>query len=130
MPFFRFDILEGWSDQQISDMLDTAHTVTLDAFGAPERDRYQVVQQHAPTHVRMEDTGLGFTRSDRCVFLQVTSRPRTRAQKVRFFQLMAERLTERCGIPPEDLVINIVENSDADWSFGNGEAQFLTGKLG
>jgi hypothetical protein len=27
-------------------------------------------------------------------------------------------------------MVSIVENTDADWSFGNGEAQFLTGKLG
>jgi hypothetical protein len=27
-------------------------------------------------------------------------------------------------------VVAIVENSAADWSFGNGEPQFLTGELG
>ncbi len=27
-------------------------------------------------------------------------------------------------------MVSIVENTDADWSFGNGEAQFLTGRLG
>jgi hypothetical protein len=28
-----------------------------------------------------------------------------------------------------DIVVSIVTNSDADWSFGNGRAQFLTGEL-
>jgi hypothetical protein len=27
-------------------------------------------------------------------------------------------------------MVSIVENTDADWPFGNGEAQFRTGKLG
>jgi hypothetical protein len=27
-------------------------------------------------------------------------------------------------------VVAIIENSAADWSFGNGEPQFLTGELG
>jgi len=28
------------------------------------------------------------------------------------------------------MIINITPNTKEDWSFGNGEAQFLNGKLG
>jgi malonate semialdehyde decarboxylase len=28
-----------------------------------------------------------------------------------------------------DVVVSLVANSDADWTFGNGPAQFLTGEL-
>lgn len=28
-----------------------------------------------------------------------------------------------------DVMVNITTNTRADWSFGNGEAQFLNGKL-
>jgi hypothetical protein len=38
-------------------------------------------------------------------------------------------LERTCGIPPSDVVVSIVTNSDEDWSFGNGRAQFLTGEL-
>jgi hypothetical protein len=34
-----------------------------------------------------------------------------------------------CGIEQNDIVVSIVTNSDADWSFGDGRAQFLTGEL-
>jgi malonate semialdehyde decarboxylase len=34
-----------------------------------------------------------------------------------------------CGIEQNDIVVSLVANSDADWSFGNGRAQFLTGEL-
>jgi hypothetical protein len=34
-----------------------------------------------------------------------------------------------CGIEQNDIVVSLVANSDADWSFGNGQAQFLTGEL-
>jgi hypothetical protein len=33
------------------------------------------------------------------------------------------------GIEQNDIVVSLVANSDADWSFGNGRAQFLTGEL-
>jgi len=38
-------------------------------------------------------------------------------------------LHEGVGISPSDVMINITSNTKADWSFGNGEAQFLNGKL-
>jgi hypothetical protein len=30
---------------------------------------------------------------------------------------------------PSDVMVAVIENSAADWSFDNGEAQFLTGDL-
>ena len=64
-----------------------------------------------------------------CVVLSVTSRPRRREQKVAFYAGLAEQLQQRCGLEPSDLVVSITENTDADWSFGHGRAQFLTGEL-
>lgn len=55
--------------------------------------------------------------------------PTTQAQKEKFYKLLAERLHDRCGVSRDDLIVSIVENSDADWSFGHGQAQFLTKEL-
>jgi hypothetical protein len=77
----------------------------------------------------VEDTGLGFVRSDNVLLLQVTSRPRSREMKESFYRLLVERLTSRCGIVPDDVIVNFVTNADEDWSFGAGRAQFLTGEL-
>jgi hypothetical protein len=36
----------------------------------------------------------------------------------------------RAGVwSPDDLIVSITENGAADWSFGGGVAQFLTGAL-
>lgn len=63
------------------------------------------------------------------VLLSIVSKKRTAEQKQRLYTLTAERLASICGIPSTDLMISITENEDADWSFGLGEAQFITGKL-
>ncbi len=102
----------------------------LEAFRVPERDRYQIVAEHDKSRMRIEDTGLGLERTDKVVVVQVISRPRPRQQKQDFYRLLCAALEKKCGISPSDVVVSIVENTDADWSFGNGEAQFLTGKLG
>ena len=99
------------------------------AFGVPIRDRYQIVHQHPRAHMIVEDTGLGLKRSDKVVVVQVTTRPRKKKQKEAFYRLLCEKLEQACGIAPSDVVVTVVENSDEDWSFGHGRAQFLTGEL-
>lgn len=44
------------------------------------------------------------------------------------YQAMSDRIAA-LGIAPTDLIITVSENTRADWSFGLGRAQFLTGEL-
>ncbi len=129
MPLLRFDLIEGRTGAELKALLDSAHRAMLAAFKVPERDRYQIVHEHKPGQMIVEDTGLGIPRTDKVVFLQVTSRPRPREQKEAFYRLLCEELGRACGIAPSDVVVSIVENSDEDWSFGLGRGQFLTGEL-
>jgi len=129
MPLLRFDLIEGRTDDEMKALLDAAHRAMLAAFKVPERDRYQIVHEHAPSRMIVEDTGLGIPRTDKVVFLQMTSRPRQRKQKEAFYRLLCEELETSCGIAPSDVVVSIVENTDEDWSFGLGRGQFLTGEL-
>lgn len=129
MPLLRFDLVEGRTHEELRTLLDAAHRAMLAAFKVPERDRYQIVNEHKRSRMIIEDTGLDIPRSDKVVFLQVTSRPRGREAKEAFYRLLTEELEKSCGIPPSDVVVSIVENTDEDWSFGLGRAQFLTGEL-
>lgn len=79
--------------------------------------------------MHIEDTGLGVERTDAVVVVQVTSRRRTVEQKKAFYYRLCSELSERCAIESSDVVIAFVENTDADWSFAFGAAQYLTGRL-
>ena len=127
MPLLRFDLIAGRSDGELRVLLDAAHRAIVEAFGVPERDRYQIVHEHHASHMIIEDTGLGIPRTDKVVFLQVTSRKRKKKQKEDFYGLLCEELEKACGISSSDVVVSFVENGDEDWSFGLGRAQFLTG---
>ncbi|MBU3571282.1 tautomerase family protein [Priestia aryabhattai] len=129
MPLLRFDVIEGRDEKELKKLLDATHRAMLEAFGVPERDRYQIVHQHPAHEMIIEDTGLGFERSKDLVIISVTSKQRTEEQKQALYKLIVKELGESCGIQPKDIMISIVENGNADWSFGMGEAQFLTGKL-
>lgn len=128
MPFLRVDAYEGRSKEQVKELLDAIHRAVLTSFGVPLRDRYQVYQEHSESRFVVQDTGLGIDRTKNAVFIGITSRQRTDRQKTVLYATLVEEL-KACGIEQNDIVVSIVTNSDIDWSFGNGRAQFLTGEL-
>jgi DNA helicase TIP49 (TBP-interacting protein) len=128
MPFLRVDAYKGRSKKQVKELLDAIHRAIQSAFGVPLRDRYQVYQEHSESNFIVQDTGLDIDRTKKVVFIGITSRQRTEAQKTTLYTKLVEEL-KTCGIEQTDIVVSIVTNSDADWSFGNGRAQFLTGEL-
>ena len=77
----------------------------------------------------IQDTGLGIVRTPNMMVLQVTTRPRSREMKQAFYRSLVEKLEAVCGLAPSDVVVTFVTNTDEDWSFGLGRAQFLTGEL-
>lgn len=128
MPFLRVDAYEGRSKEQVEEVLDAIHRAVVSAFGVPLRDRYQVYQEHSESSFIVQDAGLGIERSKNFIFIGITSRRRSEAQKRSLYTNLVDEL-RTVGIEPNDIAVAIVTNSDADWSFGHGRAQFLTGEL-
>ena len=129
MPLVRLDLIEGRNEAEIASLLDASHTALVSAFGIPERDRYQVVHEHRRANVVFQDTGLAIPRTDRVVLVSITTRPRSEASKLAFFDELCRLLKVHCGIESSDVIVSIVTNADEDWSFGYGRAQFKTGEL-
>src|SRR5258708_27693694 len=128
MPLIRVDMIEGRSPGEIKELLDATHRMLVAALKIPQRDRYQIVHEHPTANFVVEDTGLGIQRTRKCVVIQVTTRPREREAKETFYKLLCRELERACGIPPSDVVVSIVTNSDEDWPFGNAGPQCLPGE--
>ena len=129
MPLVRIDVVEGRTDAELRQLADTVQDVMLDVFAAPERDRYQVIHEHRPGRIIAEDTGLGLERTDGVVIIQITQQGRDDEQKKALYAALAQRLEAEAGVRPADLIVSVVANTSADWSFGLGRAQFLEGDL-
>ena len=129
MPLIRIDAVKGRTDEEIRKVLDATHRAVVAAFKVPQRDRYQVYHEHAAAHMIAEDTGLGFTRTAKVLIFSITSRPRERATKLVFYKELCCELETSCGVAASDVIVSVSTNTDADWSFGNGIAQFITGEL-
>jgi hypothetical protein len=129
MPLIRFDTIEGRTDAEITNLLDAAHRAVLTAFAVPQRDRYQVVTEHKPSRIVAQDTGLGIPRTRNLVRVSVVTRQRSQASKRIFYAELCRELKEACDVESSDVIVSFTTNSDEDWSFGNGVAQYLTGDL-
>ncbi|MCH5465300.1 tautomerase family protein [Levilactobacillus tujiorum] len=129
MPLMRIDMYRGRSKAEIKKILDIAYQVATEELHLLPRDRYQIVTQHDPEEMIVWDVGLGFDRTEKTLIVSLTSSPREEADKERFYARLVKELAAGAGVPPTDVLINITTNTKADWSFGNGEAQFMNGKL-
>lgn len=125
----KIDLIKGREKEVIKQILDISYKVMLDTFNAPEGDRYQIVNQHEDYEMQILDTGLGVERTKEVIIFTVITRPRTQVEKQKFYREVVNELYDKMGIRKEDIMFILIENSDENWSFFNGEAQFLNGSL-
>jgi 4-oxalocrotonate tautomerase len=126
MPFVRIDLREGKSASYIQAISNAIQQAMVEQLDVPVRDQFQIISEHAPDHLVYNSSYLDVERSDDIVFIQVIlSTGRSTEQKRAFYARLAALLQENPGMRPQDVTIHLVENTREDWSFGNGEAQYL-----
>jgi 4-oxalocrotonate tautomerase len=126
MPFVRVDLLQGKTVEYRKAIGDGVHRAMVEALGIPADDRFQVITEHRQERLIYDPQYLGVHRGDGIVLVQITlSSGRKPQQKRLLYKRMAEILAESPGVRPQDLVINLVEVSWENWSFGNGQAQYM-----
>lgn len=127
MPLVRIDLRAGTDVAHRRALADGIHQALVETMGVPADDRFQIISEHQADNLIADPTYLGVARSAAVVLVQVTlSAGRKPGQKRAFYARAAELLAERPGLRREDLVINLIETTWENWSFGNGEAQYTT----
>ena len=127
MPLVRIDLLEGKSPEYRKQVGEIVYQAMLNALTVPKDDRFQIITEHPKAELLFDRDYLGVHRSDDCIFVQITlSSGRTVEMKQRFYKAVADGLHETMKVRREDVFINLVEVSKENWSFGNGEAQYVT----
>jgi 4-oxalocrotonate tautomerase len=125
MPLASIDLIRGKTADYRNAVADVVYQAVVTVLNAPERDRFQIVDEHAPENFFADERYLGIARSRDCVFIQLTLNVgRSIEQKKAFFKAVADGLNARIGLRREDVLINLVEVARENWSFGNGEAQY------
>jgi phenylpyruvate tautomerase PptA (4-oxalocrotonate tautomerase family) len=127
MPLQRIDLSTLRGPEVRLRIADAVHRALVEAIAVPADDRFQVVTTHPPGELVFAPSYLSIPHQDP-VLVQVTlSRGRTTEQKQALYRRMAE-LIQAAGVPPNELVVSLVEAGREDWSFGNGIAQYVPEK--
>jgi phenylpyruvate tautomerase PptA (4-oxalocrotonate tautomerase family) len=125
MPLVRIDLIHGKPADYLSEIGAVIYQAMIETLGVPADDRFQVITEHSRDNFIFDPGYLGITRTEDCIFIQVTlNTGRTVDAKRAFYHAIADGLHRRLRIRREDVLINLIEVPKENWSFGNGEAQY------
>ncbi|MBV9128607.1 MAG: tautomerase family protein [Verrucomicrobia bacterium] len=127
MPLVRISLPAGKSSDYRRALGDGVHRALVETVKIPAADRFQVLTEHAPDGLLIEPSYLGIDHTADCVLIQIFLRS---GRSVEIKQALYAAIAENLHAPPvglrkEDVIICLVENEAADWSFGNGVAQYV-----
>jgi phenylpyruvate tautomerase PptA (4-oxalocrotonate tautomerase family) len=126
MPLVRIDLRRGKTREYRQALADGVYEAMREALGIPDNDRFILLSEHDPDNLSYDRHYLGIERSDDFVAVQVAMRRgRSVEAKQALYRGITERLSRSPGVRPADVLITLLENDAADWSFGDGIAQYV-----
>jgi len=127
MPLVRIDLAKGRDERARNAISEVVYTAMTETLNVPKADRFQVIVEHPDGGLVIDQGYLGIARTKDAIIIQITlNEGRTVAQKQAFYKAVADGLNARVGLRREDVMITLVEVKKENWSFGNGEAQYVT----
>lgn len=116
MPLVHIHVRAGRPPAERKAILDGVHAALVEAFRIPERDRNQLLHQHAPEDFECA-SGPQFTLVEATVFPG-----RSLDAKRRLYAAIVRNLQASPGIPPEAVMIVLHEPPLDDWGIRGGQA--------
>jgi 4-oxalocrotonate tautomerase len=124
VPFVRIS-LNRTTPEFARGVADAVHQSMTETIGIPVGDRFQIVTQHDPGELIYDPTFYQIDRSEGFIAVQITlAAGRTREVKASLYRRIAELLSERLEVRPQDVFISLLDVAPEDFSLGNGEAQY------
>lgn len=125
MPLVRISLIEGKTAEYRKKIGDVVHQAMVETLNVPPLDRFQLIAMHPKSDFIYDPQYLNIARTDDLVMIQITlNSGRSTEMKKAFYQRVADLLAAEIKIRAEDVLINLVEVSKENWSFGNGLAQY------
>jgi 4-oxalocrotonate tautomerase len=125
MPLVRIDLIRGKSVEFRKALGEIVYQAMRDTVDVPANDKFQIITEHAAEEINVADDYLGNTYSKDILLIQITlNAGRTVEMKKALFRKIADDIHARLNVRRDDMVINLVEVTKENWSFGGGIAQY------
>lgn len=127
MPLVRISLIEGKTAEYKNKIGDAVHQAMVETLNVPPLDKFQIISAHSKSDFIYDPQYLNIARTDGLVMIQITlNSGRSTEMKKAFYKRVADLLADEIKIRPQDVLINLVEVSKENWSFGNGIAQYAS----
>ncbi len=130
MPFVQIHHSVGLNEPAKKAISISIHSALVDVFGIPMEDYFQTIAALPPDGLLYAPAYLGVEHWNPFVAIQIICKEgRTVEMKQRLYREIAERIAASTAVAASNVFIVVVENSAANWSFGDGKAQMVTGEF-
>ena len=125
MPLVRVTLRKGKTPEFLREAGDAIHEALVAQANVPADDRFQIFEEVESDHLIAHPTYAGVNRSEGLIVIQITlNAGRTLDVKKALYADIVARLGTRLDVRPDDVLINLVEVTKENWSFGNGLATY------
>jgi 4-oxalocrotonate tautomerase len=125
MPLVRIAVPHSVSDSHQISISEAVHDAMVEAFNVPQADRFQILSRLEPSDIVCTTEFLGVKHEGPVVMIQITCAPgRTVEVKKALYASIASKVAARTTVSASNVIINLVETSKENWSFGAGIAQY------
>lgn len=126
MPFVQIYLGHHLSAENKKDISLSVHQSLQGHFNIPADDYFQVIHVMQPEDILYPDSYFDVPHTNNLLYVRITARGgRTVAQKQALYKSIASRIAAATPVSADDVVIMLLENDSAGWSFGRGIAQMV-----
>ena len=125
MPLVRISLPQHTVAADIAAVACAIHNALVTTFNVPEADQFQAIHRHSPEELVCTPEFLGIQHASHVVFVQISCSPgRSLDMKKALYAKIATDVAAASSFKVEDVIINLLETSRENWSFGLGVAQY------
>ena len=127
MPLVRINLNRTASPKLRQTVSDVVYDAMITVAKVPADDKFQIFAGHAADELVFPKQGyLGIDYTDGIIFIQVTwNAGRSTEVKKAFYRKIADDLHTKADVRKQDVFISLVDVLPENWSFGNGEMQYV-----
>lgn len=124
MPLVRITLRQGKPADFLAAAADAVHQALVSRANVPADDLFQVIDEVPHANLIANASYAGCERSDDVLFIEITlNAGRSLDVKRSLYADIAARLGA-IGVRPDDVLVNLVEVTKENWSFGKGLATY------
>ncbi|MFP5246968.1 MAG: tautomerase family protein [Thermoanaerobaculia bacterium] len=125
MPLVRITLRHGKSPEFLRDAGNAIHEALVAQANVPADDRFQIIDEVPHDNLIAHPSYAGVERSADLIIIEITlNAGRSVEVKRALYADIARRLQAAVDVRPDDVLINLVEVTKENWSFGKGLATY------